>query len=128
MKDFRDLKVWAKAHELALHVYRVTAQFPAEERYGMSAQMRRCAVSIPSNIAEGCGRGSDADFARFLQMAMGSACELEYQLLLAQDLGYLAEGQHVEIQPNLEEIKRMLAGLIRTVRERSANTKNTPED
>ena len=85
MKDFGDLKVWHEAHKLTLAVYRASAAFPREERYGLTAQMRRSAVSVPSNIAEGCGRRG-ADFGRFMQIAMGSACELEYQLLLARDL------------------------------------------
>jgi four helix bundle protein len=86
MKDFRQLKVWAKSHELALSIYRVTNDFPREERYGLTSQIRRSTTSIPTNIAEGCGRNTDADFARFLQMAMGSANETEYQLLLSHDL------------------------------------------
>ncbi len=83
MRNFRELQVWQKAHSLALSVYQVTATFPAHELYGLSSQMRRCCVSIPANIAEGCGRGSHAELAHFLQIARGSASELEYQLLLA---------------------------------------------
>ena len=83
MKDFRQLKVWDKSHELALSIYRATKDFPKEELYGLTSQIRRASMSIPTNIAEGCGRNTDADFARFLQMAMGSASETEYHLLLA---------------------------------------------
>jgi four helix bundle protein len=89
MQDFRKLKVWQKAHQLTLRVYEVTRKFPKAELYGMVSQMRRSWSSIPRNIAEGCGRGTDLDFARFLQISMGSASELEYDLLLSHDLGYL---------------------------------------
>lgn len=94
MKDFRDLVVWQKAHDVALRVYQFTRPFPTEERYGLTAQLRRSASSIGANIAEGCGRGSDADFRRFLHIAMGSASELEYHLLLSRDLHYLGENDY----------------------------------
>jgi four helix bundle protein len=96
MKDFRELKVWEKAHALVLNLYRETTSFPPSELYGLTVQIRRAAASIPANIAEGCGRGSSADFARFLQIAMGSACELEYHLLLARDLGFLGAATHAD--------------------------------
>jgi four helix bundle protein len=83
LKDFRKLKVWEKSHHLALSVYQATSSFPDHEQYGLTSQMRRAAVSIPANIAEGYGRGGDAEFARFLQIASGSAAELQYQILLA---------------------------------------------
>ena len=83
MKDFRQLKVWEKAHQLALAVYKATKDFPKEELYGSTSQIRRASMSIPTNIAEGCGRNTDAEFARFLQISMGSASETEYQLMLA---------------------------------------------
>src|SRR5574341_899201 len=106
MKNFRDLKVWEKAHRLALEVYKVTASLPKEEVYGLASQMRRSAVSVPSNIAEGCGRGSDADFARFSQVAMGSASELEYQILLAHDLGYVKDADYTQLTDDIIEVKR----------------------
>lgn len=113
MKDFRDLKVWQAAHELTLDVYRATNALPPEERYGLLPQLRRAAVSIPANIAEGCGRRGDRDFARFLQIAMGSASELEYLLLLSHDLGWLAEEEdHRDLAGKTVQVKRMLAGLI----------------
>ncbi len=85
-EDFKKLKVWGKAHELTLAVYMITRGFPREEVYGLSNQMRRAAASIGANIAEGCGRGSDAELKRFVQIARASANELEYHLLLARDL------------------------------------------
>lgn len=86
MKDFRDLLVWQKSHHFTLEVYKTTASFPADERFGLVSQLRRSAASAPANIAEGCGRGGNMEFHRFLQMAMGSASEAEYHLLLPHDL------------------------------------------
>ncbi|MHC4551030.1 MAG: four helix bundle protein [Planctomycetota bacterium] len=111
MQDFRQLKVWHRAHGLALAVHRETVGFPQEERYGLRAQMRRAAVSVPANVAEGCGRGSDADFARFLGYATGSAGELEYYLLLARDLGYVDEPTSDVLRGKLAEVRKMLHGL-----------------
>jgi len=115
MKDFRRLQVWEKAHALTLQVYKSTKSFPSEERFGLTSQMRRAAASIPANIAEGCGRDGDPEFARFLQMAMGSATELEYHLLLAHDLEFLDKKQYDELAGSIDEVKRMLATLIRKV-------------
>lgn len=112
MQDFRELKVWQKGHALTLAVYRETASFPREEVYGLTAQMRRCCSSIPANIAEGCGRNSDADFARFLQIAMGSASELEYHLLPARDLGFLPAPTYQPLNAAVIEIKRMLSSFL----------------
>ncbi len=120
MKDFRDLKVWEKAHALALEVYRQTKDFPGEERYELTRQIRRAAVSIPTNIAEGCGRGSDADMARFLQIARGSARELEYTLLLARELGMLKGPAHETLAPRIEEVQRILYALIRKLTAQSS--------
>ncbi len=116
MKDFRQLKVWEKAHQLALAVYKATKGFPKEELYGLTSQIRRASMSIPTNIAEGCGRNTDAEFARFLQIAMGSASETEYQLLLSQDLGFLTKEQHEKLNNDVTEIKRMLASILKTLR------------
>jgi four helix bundle protein len=116
MKDFRQLKVWGKAHELALAIYGATKEFPKEELYGLTSQIRRASMSIPTNIAEGCGRNTDADFARFLQMAMGSASETEYQLILAHDLGFLPKESYKKLHIDVEEVKRMLASLLKTLR------------
>ena len=94
MQDFRKLSVWRKAHELTLAVYRATVSFPTEERFGLTSQIRRACASIPANLAEGTGRGGDMDFAMFCQMAMGSAAEVEYHLLLARDLGMLESQEY----------------------------------
>ncbi len=112
MQDFRKLLVWQKAHSLTLGVYKASANFPKQEMFGLTSQIRRSASSIPTNVAEGCGRGSDADFGRFLQIAMGSASEVDYQLLLAHDLGYLTTVDHGQLGQNVTEVKRMLSALI----------------
>ena len=116
MQDFRSLKVWDKAHALTLSIYRATATFPRDEMFGLTSQLRRACASIPGNIAEGCGRGSDADFARFLQVAMGSASETDYHLLLARDLGYLETSKYDELLQAITEVKRMLNAFLQTVR------------
>ena len=105
MHDFRRLTAWQVGHELALEVYQATASFPPDERFGLTSQMRRSAASVPTNIAEGSGRGSEPDFARFLAIAVGSASELLYQVRLARDLGYLDDskplGGRLLIEPEL---------------------------
>lgn len=116
MKDFRKQKVWQKAHDLALEVYRVTEAFPKAELFGLTSQIRRAGVSIPANIAEGCGRDTDADFARFLQIAMGSASELEYHLLLAHDLGFFQKATYEEISNKTTEVKQMLTAFIKKLK------------
>ena len=117
MKDFRNLNVWRKAHELALAVYRETRKLPKEEMFGLTSQIRRSVMSIPANIAEGCGRSqSSGDFARFLQIAAGSASETEYHLLLARDLGFFPGELHSLLDGAVVEVKRMLSSLIQTVR------------
>ncbi|MBI1750371.1 MAG: four helix bundle protein [Acidobacteria bacterium] len=116
MKDFRDLKVWEKCHRLTLALYRATRTFPKEELFGLTSQIRRSAASIPANIAEGCGRDGDADFARFLQIAMGSASELEYHLLLARELELLRSLDYRRFSNEVVEIKRMLTGLLQKLR------------
>lgn len=116
MKDFRDLAVWHKSHQLALSVYKHTGSFPKEELYGLTSQIRRASASIPTNIAEGCGRHSDPEFARFLQIAMGSASETEYLLLLAKDLAFITEIVHSPLETEIIEIKRMLTALLQKLR------------
>ena len=116
MKDFRDLLVWKKAHEFTLSIYSASKSFPPDERFGLVSQIRRSAASIPTNIAEGCGKSTDADFNRFLQIAFGSATETEYHLLLARDLAILPDSLYVGLQNDLVEIKKMLSSLILKVR------------
>jgi four helix bundle protein len=115
MKSFRDLTVWEKAHALVLACYEATASFPKNELFGLVSQIRRCSSSVPANIAEGCGRRGNGEFHRFLQIAMGSASELEYHLLLSRDLKFLDSSRHERLQLQTEEVKRMLASLIRKV-------------
>jgi four helix bundle protein len=116
MQDFRKLQVWSKAHELTLLVYLETRQFPKDEVFGLTSQMRRCSASIGANIAEGCGRGSNSDFARFLQIAMGSANELEYHLQLARDLEFLGTEAHTKMENDVKEIRKMLSSLMAKVK------------
>jgi four helix bundle protein len=111
MGDYRKLAVWRKSHEVALRVYRETEAFPTVERYGLAAQTRRAAASVPMNLAEGCGRNSDGELARFCRIALGSANELEYQLLLARDLRYLPVESFDEITAEVQQLKRMLSSL-----------------
>lgn len=119
MQDFKSLKVWQKSHQLALAVYKATTRFPRDELYGLTSQMRRSSSSIPANIAEGCGRDRDADFARFLRIAMGSANELEYHCLLSRDLGLLNGESHERLGGNVTEVKRMLNAFIQTLKPRA---------
>lgn len=121
MKNFKDLAVWQKAHQVTVEIYRHSQQFPQEERYGLTSQLRRAATSIALNISEGCGRRTDKDFAHFLQIAFASANETEYALLLSRDLGYLSEEHYATLQTTLEEVKKMLAALITKIK----NDKNS---
>ena len=116
MQNFRNLKVWGKSHALTLDVYKSTKTFPREEIYGLTSQTRRAAISIGANIAEGTCRSGDADFARFLQMAAGSASELEYHLLLARDLELLRALEYKRLSDAAVEVKRMLASLMQKLR------------
>lgn len=116
MKDFRNLKVWEKSHYLVLDAYKTTVSFPTSELYGLTSQIRRSATSIPSNIAERCGRQSDAELARFLHIAMGSASELEYQFLLSHDLKFIPDDEYQKLNINVTEIKRMLTAFIQTLK------------
>ena len=119
MRDFRRLQVWERSHGLTLKIYELTPQFPREEIYGLTSQIRRACTSIPTNIAEGCGRESAADFARFLQIAMGSASETEYLILLAHDLKYLNTAQYTELIDTIILIKKMLINLQKNIRNKS---------
>jgi len=114
MQDFKKLSVWEKSHAFVLEVYKIN--FPPEELYGISSQIRRAGLSIPTNIAEGCGRDSKADLKRFLQIAFGSACEVEYLLVLCRDLEYIDNERYLRLEGQIAEIKKMLAGFILKLR------------
>jgi len=116
MRDFKDLKVWRLSHELTLDVYRITKDFPRDEMFGITSQIRRSSLSIPANIAEGSGRKSDRELLRFLQIARGSASELEYHLILARDLGYMKNGEFGLLAARLVAIQRMLTSFAQAVR------------
>ena len=115
MGDYRKLKVWRKAHELALFTYRATERMPRTEQYGLTSQMRRAAVSVPSNIAEGASRNGDRDMARFIGMAIGSVNELQYQFRFATDLGWISGDAQRHAEASTSEIRAMLDGLRRKV-------------
>jgi len=116
MRDFKELKIWQKSHGLALAVYKATKVFPKEEAYGLTSQIRRSSISIAANIAEGCGRYGDAELARFFQISMGSASELEYHLLFANDLGLLKAKDYRQLADDVGEVKRMLTAFIQKLR------------
>ena len=112
MKDFRTLRVWQLSHQFTLNIYALTGHYPKDELFGLVSQMRRSSSSIPTNIAEGCGRGSEVDFAHFLQIALGSASEIQYQIILSADLNYITREEEAKLTPAIEEIKKMLTAFI----------------
>jgi four helix bundle protein len=116
VQDYRKLKVWRKAHQLTLDVYALSPMLSPPAAWPLQAQLLRAAISVPSNIAEGAGRGSDADFRRFLLHSLGSLNELEYDLLLARDLGFLPAVEHTRVSALAAEVRRTLSGLIASVR------------
>lgn len=116
MRDFRELKVWQKAHGVTLAIYQLTSCFPREELYGLTSQLRRACTSIPANLAEGCGRNGAAEFARYCSIAMGSASELEYHLLLARDLKLIKPKEYAQLSNDATELKRMLTGLFQKLK------------
>jgi four helix bundle protein len=117
VRNFKDLKAWERSHRLVLDVYDATGRFPSQEKFGLTAQLRRCCASIPANIAEGCGRSGEAELARFMLISMGSASELEYHLLLARDLGYLSAQHYQELFQEAGDVKRMLSTFITKLRQ-----------
>ena len=118
MQSFRRLKVWERAHRLTLEVYEAVGEFPRDERFGLKGQLQRAAMSIGANIAEGCGRQTDRELVGFLQIAMGSASEVEYELLLARDLALLDSTAYSRLARDVVEVKRMLASLLVALRKR----------
>ena len=117
-KSYRDLEVWKKAMRLAKRIYQVTQKFPNEERFGLTSQLRRAAVSVPSNLAEGHARFGAGEFSRFLSIAMGTVAELETQILLSQELGYIKEALTLELLAELDAIGKMLRGLAKSIEKR----------
>jgi four helix bundle protein len=115
LKNYKDLRVWKKSYELCLEVYRITAKFPTEERYGLTSQIRRSVVSIPSNIAEEYGRKTTLDYVRMPYISYGSVCELETQILLVGDLGLIENGELFTLKKDIAEIERMLKALIKSL-------------
>jgi four helix bundle protein len=120
VRNYKDLRVWEEAHKLTLAVYRSTQEFPKEERFGLTSQVRRAAASTPANLAEGCGRRSDGEMARFIQIAMGSGAELSYHLLLAHALGFLKNEDYANLGSATDRVMRMLSALSGKVRNISA--------
>lgn len=116
MKDYRNLVVWEKAHRLVLLIYKITKAFPKEEQYGLTSQIRRAATSAPTNIAEGCGKQTQADFARYLQQAFGSIQEVQYLSFLSYELNYMDQNAFGALDSDISHIKAMLINLIKTVR------------
>jgi four helix bundle protein len=115
MRDFRNIKAWEKSHQLALATYKATQSFPSDERFGLISQARRAATSIPTNIAEGCGRDTDKELAYFLRVAAGSSSELEYLFLAAKDLGYLKADTYTKLDQQVNKVKKMLNGFIKSL-------------
>jgi four helix bundle protein len=113
VKDYHQLEVWQRSHQLTLAIYAATKSFPKEELFGLTSQLRRASASIPANLAEGCGRDSDAELKRFIDIAHGSASEAEYHLLLALDLRYLTADAHQPLADEISQIKRMLGAFAR---------------
>lgn len=120
MKNYKNLKVWLKAHTLVLNVYRKTNGFPKSEQFNLISQLRRSATSIPTYLAEGCGKYSQSDFANYLQVALGSSNEVDYLVLLSHDLGYLDDGTYTELDMQVNEVKAMLISLVTKVRKASS--------
>jgi len=122
LKSYKELKVWQKAYNLCIEIYKITRTFPKEELYGLTSQMRRAAVSVPSNIAEGYGRKTTPEYLRSLYIAYGSSCELETQILLSGDLGLMKAEALNKLQADLGEVERMLKALIKAVENKHLNT------
>lgn len=119
LRNFKDLHVWQKSYKLCLKIYELTPQFPDEEKYGLTSQIKKSAVSIPSNIAEGYGRKTTADYVRMLYISYGSICELETQILLAGDLGFIEKGDLNLLSKDINEVERMLKALIKSLKNKS---------
>ncbi len=121
LKTYKELNVWKKSYQLCLEIYRITKKFPDEEKYGLISQMRRAVVSIPSNIAEGYGRKNKKEYIQALYIAYGSLCELETQILLANDLGYTKVEDRTKVSEDVREVERMLKALINSLKDKPLN-------
>jgi four helix bundle protein len=119
MRPHEKLDVWKKAIQLVIAIYRVTDEFPKDERFGLISQLRRAAISIPANIAEGAGRNSYKEFLYFLSNSQGSASEVETELLIANELSYLEQSRYTELMSSLDEIGRMITGLSQHLRRKA---------
>lgn len=119
MHNFKELKVWQLSRNLVKEIYEITSEFPSTEKYGLISQLRRCAVSIPANIAEGSGRNTDKDFAQFLNISLGSSYELETLLILVYDVDLITTERLENLSPKISEIQKMTFGLIKTLRQES---------
>src|SRR5437868_7308226 len=122
MRNFKELRVWEEAHKLTVQLYQETEDFPRKEMFGLTSQIRRAAASIGANLAEGCGRQSEGEFSRFIQIAMGSASELEYHLLLSRDLEFLTKSAYERAQTQLTRVRKMLSSLLKTVQSSRTST------
>ena len=111
MQDFSKLKVWQKAHNFTVNLYKITKDFPSDEKFGLTNQIRRATVSIESNISEGCGRNGDKEFSRFLDIAQGSAYEVKCQIFISRDLGYLDSSKSQLLTDKINEVSRMINAL-----------------
>lgn len=120
MRNYRELQVWTKAHALTLDLYRLSRAFPREEIYGLTSQLRRSAMSIGANLAEGCGRRTGGELAHFVRIAMGSASELDYHLLLCRDLEFLNNDDFERCTKNLTEIRKMLTSFLGAIEKQAA--------
>ncbi|MFH2045280.1 MAG: four helix bundle protein [Pseudomonadota bacterium] len=121
LKNYKELSVWQKSYKLCLHIYKVTKRFPKDEMYGLTSQIRRSAVSIPSNIAEGYGRKTTLEYVRFLYIAYGSVCELETQMMISGDLVYVEKDRLQEIRDEIGDIERMLKAMIKSLENKHLN-------
>jgi len=124
LKNYKELKVWQKSYDLCLEIYKITKRFPNGERYGLTSQIRRAAVSVPSNITEGYGRKTTPEYIRFLYIAYGSNCEMETQILLSGDLGYIDTGKLEILQEGIGEVERMLKALIKSLERKALDPLN----
>ena len=121
LRSYKELNVWQKSYKLCLHIYKVTKRFPKDEMYGLTSQIRRSAVSIPSNIAEGYGRKTTLEYVRFLYIAYGSVCELETQTMISGDLGYVGKKRLQEIRQEIGDVERMLKAMIKSLENKHLN-------